>query len=63
MNDCVIHTKNNYDLDVMNGKVGVIVEINHTREHVLTVQYPSKTVKNFSSKEHRGDGFPAAPTD
>ncbi len=44
LNDRVIHVKNNYDLNVMNGEVGIITEIKYTQEHALTVQYPSRIV-------------------
>ncbi len=37
--DRVIHTRNNYDLSVMNGEVGFIDQINQA-QHQLTVCYP-----------------------
>lgn len=50
LHDPVIHIKNNYDKDVFNGEVGEVVELRHTREWVLTVQYPGKTV-HYSEKD------------
>ena len=44
LHDPVIHIKNNYDKDVFNGEVGEVIEIQHTKERALTVQYPGKTV-------------------
>lgn len=50
LHDRVIHTKNNYDKNVFNGEIGEIIEVQHTRERMLTVKYPSKTV-SYSKKD------------
>lgn len=50
LHDRVIHTKNNYDLGVFNGNVGVITEIVKTKEHALTVTYPSGA-KRYTAKD------------
>ena len=50
LHDPVIHIKNNYDKDVFNGEVGEVIEIQHTKERALTVQYPGKTV-HYSEKD------------
>ena len=46
----MIHTKNNYDLNVFNGEVGEVVELQHTKECALTVKYPAKTV-SYAGKD------------
>ena len=50
LHDRVIHTKNNYDLNVFNGEVGEVVELQHTKECALTVKYPAKTV-SYAGKD------------
>jgi len=42
LNDKVIHTKNNYDLDVFNGEIGTIEKIGYTIEKALQVSFPNK---------------------
>lgn len=44
VNDKVIHTKNNYDLEVFNGEVGFIREIGYEKEKILRVEYPDRDV-------------------
>lgn len=44
LHDRVIHVRNNYDKNVFNGEIGEIIEVQHTRERALIVQYPSKTI-------------------
>ena len=44
INDKVIHTKNNYDLEVFNGEVGFIREIGYEKEKLLRVEYPDRDV-------------------
>lgn len=44
VNDKVIHTKNNYDLEVFNGEVGFIREIGYEKDKILRVEYPDRDV-------------------
>ena len=45
VNDKVIHTKNNYDLEVFNGEVGFIREIGYEKDKILRVEYPELYAK------------------
>ena len=40
----MIHTKNNYDLEVFNGEVGFIREIGYEKDKILRVEYPDRDV-------------------
>lgn len=42
--DKVIHTKNNYELEVFNGEVGFIREITFKKDNYLCVEYPDRDV-------------------
>lgn len=44
MGDKVVHTKNNRELDVYNGEVGVITDITYKKEAMLKVSYLDKDV-------------------
>ena len=44
VNDKVIHTKNNYELEVFNGEVGFIREIGYEKEKMVRVEYPDRDV-------------------
>jgi exodeoxyribonuclease V alpha subunit len=44
LNDKVIHTQNNYNLDVFNGEIGIITEID-SESLTCSVQYPTKLIK------------------
>lgn len=42
--DKVIHTENNYDLNVFNGETGVIRQLGYRDDKVVLVEYPDKDV-------------------
>jgi len=42
--DKVIHTKNNYDLNVFNGETGIIKAINYSPSNAVLVSYPHQDV-------------------
>jgi len=44
LGDKVIHTKNNYDLEVFNGEVGFIRQIGYEKDKMLFVEYPDRDV-------------------
>lgn len=44
LGDKVIHTVNDYDLEVFNGEVGTITDISFSKNHALTVTYPDRDV-------------------
>lgn len=46
--DKVIHTRNNPTLDVYNGEVGIVSDVNCMTDNMLTVSYPDGKYVNYS---------------
>ncbi len=44
LGDKVIHTVNDYDLEVFNGEIGTITDVAFAKDHALTVAYPDRDV-------------------
>jgi exodeoxyribonuclease V alpha subunit len=53
VNDKVIQTRNNYDLGVMNGSMGIVRDVGF--DSSLTVEFEDKTVKIEAGSPHRND--------